>query len=272
MSQGDLHKSSAAPAELIVMGTGTSIGVPVAGCDCRVCVSSNPRNRRMRTSVLVRAPAGEFVIDAGPELRLQLVRERARLIHAAVITHAHADHIMGLDDLRIFGYRLDAAVPLFCEEPVESQIRQTFSYAFADPESHSHKFAAPKIRFERISAGVPFELLGLQLLPVRIRHGQLPILGFRIANTAFLTDVSTIPAESRELLTGLDDLVISALRREPHPTHLHLEAALGMIRRLAPKRAWLTHMSHEMDYDDLTRELPPHIRPAWDGLQIPLQL
>jgi phosphoribosyl 1,2-cyclic phosphate phosphodiesterase len=253
------------------MGTGTSIGVPVVGCDCRVCLSSNPRNRRMRTSVLVRAPGGEFLIDAGPELRLQLVRERAQLIRAAVMTHAHADHIMGLDDLRIFGFRLDAAVPLFCEEPVERQIRQTFAYAFADPEGHSHKFAAPKIRFERIAEGVPFELLGLQLLPIRIHHGQLPILGFRIGSAAFLTDVSTIPAHSRELLTGLDDLVINALRREPHPTHLHLEAALGLIRRLAPKRAWLTHMSHEMDYDDLVRELPPEIRPAWDGLRIVLK-
>lgn len=282
MSEGDQPNSARnaspepaatySPWEMVVMGTGTSIGVPVVGCSCRVCTSSNPRNRRTRTGVLVRAPGGEFVIDAGPELRLQLVRERAQLIRAAVITHAHADHIMGLDDLRIFGFRMDAAVPLFCEEPVEKQIRQTFSYAFTDPDSHAHKYAAPKITFQRVEDGVPFELLGLQLIPIRVHHGTLPILGFRLGSAAFLTDVSTIPAASRELLTGLDDLVLSTLRREPHPTHLHLEAALGVIRRLAPKRAWLTHMSHELDYDDLVRELPANIRPAWDGLRIPLRI
>jgi phosphoribosyl 1,2-cyclic phosphate phosphodiesterase len=257
-------------SEMIIMGTGTSIGVPVVGCDCRVCTSDNPRNQRMRTAVLVRAPAGEFVIDAGPELRLQLVRERATLIRAAIMTHAHADHIMGLDDLRIFGFRLDAAIPIYCESPVEDQIRQSFSYAFSDPATHSHKYAAPKLRFERIAPEAPFPLLGLPILPLRIKHGPLPILGYRIGNVAFCTDVTTIPAASRELLLGLDTLVLSTLRREPHPTHIHLDAALGLIRQLQPRQAFLTHMSHELDYDELVRELPDHIRPAYDGLRIPI--
>ena len=259
-----------AAGELIVMGTGTSIGVPVVGCRCSVCLSDNPRNRRLRAAALVRAPAGEFVIDAGPELRIQLVRERASLVRAAVMTHAHADHIMGIDDLRIFGFRLHAPVPIYCEQPVEDQIRQSFSYAFTDPSTHSHQYAAPRLTFTGITPGKPFELLGLEILPVRLRHGSLDILGFRIGNVAYCTDVSSIPAESRALLQGLDALVLSVLRREPHPTHLHLDAALRVIRQLQPARTWLTHMSHELDYDELCTSLPDQIRPAWDGLKIPI--
>lgn len=257
-------------AEMIIMGTGTSVGVPVVGCHCAVCRSHNPRNHRTRTGVLIRGPQGEFVIDAGPELRLQLVRENSQLVQAAVFTHAHADHILGLDDLRIFGYRMEAAVPLYCEEMVEAQIRQVFSYAFTDPATHAHQFAAPKLRFERIHPGQPFTLLGLEILPIRLKHGELPILGFRIGNVAFLTDVSTIPPESKELLHGLDTLIIDALRKEPHPTHLHVDAALRIIRQLRPKQAYLTHMSHDLDYDSLRNELPDGIEPAYDGLKISL--
>lgn len=274
MSQADPNASHslAANGEMVIMGTGTSIGVPVVGCRCSVCLSDNPRNRRTRTGVLVRAPEGEFVIDAGPELRIQLVRERATLIRAAVMTHAHADHIMGIDDLRIFGFRLHSAIPIHCEATVETQIRQSFSYAFTDPTTHSHQYAAPRLTFNRISPGQAFSLLGLSILPIRLRHGSLDILGFRIGNVAFCTDVSTIPSESRDLLHGLDTLVLSVLRREPHPTHLHLDAALRLIRQLQPRKTWLTHMSHELDYDELCSSLPEHIRPAWDGLKIPFTL
>ena len=196
-------------AEMVIMGTGTSIGVPVVGCRCSVCLSDNPRNRRMRSGVLIRAPHGEMIIDAGPELRLQLVRERATLIRAAIFTHSHADHIMGIDDLRIFGFQLNDSVPLYCEEVVEEQIRQTFSYAFSDPSTHAHKYAAPRLRFERITEGQDFSLLGLNIRTIRLKHGELPILGFRIGNVAFCTDVSTIPADSREQLKNLDVLVLN---------------------------------------------------------------
>ena len=255
-------------AEMVIMGTGTSIGVPVVGCRCSVCLSDNPRNRRMRSGVLIRAPHGEMIIDAGPELRLQLVRERATLIRAAIFTHSHADHIMGIDDLRIFGFQLDDSVPLYCEEFVEQQIRQTFSYAFSDPSTHAHKYAAPRLRFERITEGQDFSLLGLNIRTIRLKHGELPILGFRIGNVAFCTDVSTIPADSREQLRNLDVLVLNTLRHKPHPTHLHLDAALNLIRQLQPRQAYLTHMSHELDYDELLKELPPNVAPAYDGLRI----
>ena len=257
-------------AEMIIMGTGTSIGVPVVGCLCDVCLSNNPRNRRTRTGVLLRAPEGELIIDAGPELRLQLIRERATLIRAALMTHGHADHIMGIDDLRIFGFQLNSAVPLYCEEFVEQQIRQTFSYAFTDPASHAHQYAAPRLRFERINAGDKFEVLGLSVEAIRLKHGELPVLGFRMGNVAFCTDVSTIPASSKERLQGLDVLILDTLRRDPHPTHLHLDAAIRIINQLRPKMAYLTHMSHELDYDELIHELPAHIRPAYDGLRIPI--
>lgn len=269
--QSGTESSELVEPEMIIMGTGTSVGVPVVGCKCDVCRSPNPRNQRTRTGVLIRSPQGEFVIDTGPELRLQLVRENARLIQAAIYTHAHADHVLGLDDLRIFGYRMNAAVPLYCEAEVEDQIRRIFSYAFADPATMAHEYAAPKLRFVRIEPGVPFTLLGTTVLPIRLKHGELPVLGFRIGNVAFCTDVSTIPAESKELLKGLDTLVIDALRKEPHPTHLHVDAAVRLIHQLQPRHAYLTHMSHEMDYDTLLQELPDHIEPAYDGLKISLE-
>lgn len=266
----NLHDPCA--TEMVIMGSGTSMGVPIVGCRCSVCLSNNPRNRRTRTGVLVRAPEGEFIIDAGPELRFQLIRERATIVRAALMTHAHADHILGIDDLRIFGYQLNEAIPIFCEPTVEEQLRTTFAYAFTDPATHSHQFAVPKLRFETITAGQSFSLLGLPVETLRLKHGDLPTLGFRIGNVAFCTDVSTIPAETKERLRGLDVLVLDALRPEPHPTHLHVDAAVNLIRQLQPRLAYLTHMSHDLDYDHLRNTLPPGIEPAFDGLKIPIRL
>ena len=281
---------------IVLMGTGTSIGVPVVGCDCEVCSSENPRNHRKRAGVLVRAPEGEFVIDTGPELRLQLLESGATMIRAAIYTHAHADHIMGLDDLRIFAFRLEkerlrtleqqaeeqgrefdadsteveSDIPLYCEQAVEDSLRQTFQYAFADRAKQSHRYAAPRLKFVRISPGVPFDLLGQTVVPFRLHHGKLPILGFRIGNTALCTDVSTIPAESRDLLAGVENLVIDALRYEPHPTHLSVDQAVQWGRRLDAKRTILTHMSHELNYETLADELPDGAEPGWDGLKLNL--
>jgi phosphoribosyl 1,2-cyclic phosphate phosphodiesterase len=264
----NLHDPCA--TEMVIMGSGTSMGVPIVGCRCSVCLSNNPRNRRTRTGVLVRAPEGEFIIDAGPELRFQLIRERATIVRAALMTHAHADHILGIDDLRIFGYQLNEAIPIFCEPTVEEQLRTTFAYAFTDPATHSHQFAVPKLRFETITAGQSFSLLGLPVETLRLKHGDLPTLGFRIGNVAFCTDVSTIPAETKDRLRGLDVLVLDALRPEPHPTHLHVDAAITLIRQLQPRLAYLTHMSHDLDYDHLRNTLPSGIEPAFDGLKIPI--
>ena len=252
----------------------------------------------MRSGVVVKAPAGDFVIDTGPELRLQLLSQNVSMVSAALFTHAHADHIMGLDDLRIFGFRrekelienarrdaaqsnlkfdenefrrdLNSYIPLYCEPAVEETIRHVFSYAFTDPSTHSHRFAAPRLSFSAVAAGEGFDLLGLSILPMRLFHGKLPILGYRIGNVAFCTDVSTIPQESRDMLQGLDTLIIDALRYDPHPTHLSVDQAVKWGQKLGAKRTILTHMAHDLDYNALLQDLPTGVEPGHDGLVIPL--
>lgn len=254
--------------EIILLGTATSVGVPVIGCDCEVCTSTNPRNQRTRTGVAVHAPQGTFVIDTPPELRLQLIREKIRLVHAAVFTHSHADHLFGLDDLRICGHRLGSAVTLYCEEETERQIRQSFNYAFTNSQPNEHKFAVPKLAFRRIGLE-PFKVLGLTLRPIRLWHGRLPVLGFRIGDVAFCTDVSRIPDESWPLLEGLDVLVLDALRDDPHPTHFGIGQALDVVRRVKPRRAYFTHVSHLLEYEATNARLPEGVELAYDGLRIP---
>ncbi len=254
---------------MILLGTGTSHGVPIIGCHCPICLSENPRNRRTRSGVAVEAPEGLFLIDTSPELRIQLIREKIDLVHAAIYTHSHADHIFGLDDLRLFGYRLNRPIPLYCEEIVEQQLRAAFSYAFVPPPPDLHMGAVPMLKFERLSLE-PFQLLGLNILPIRLMHGKLPVLGFRIGNVAFCTDVSFIPEESLERLMGLDVLIIDALRDTPHATHFGIPQALEIIGLTQPQRAFLTHVSHHLDYETTNKRLPPHVELAYDGLRIPL--
>ena len=253
--------------ELILLGTGTSHGVPVIGCHCQVCESNDPRNQRTRTGVAVRTPRGTFLIDTSPELRLQLLREKIDLIEAVIYTHGHADHLFGLDDLRLFGYRLERPVVLYCEEIVEQQIRASFSYAF-NPAPDLHHGAIPLLEFLRIGLD-PFEVLGERIQPIRLIHGRLPVLGFRIANVAFCTDVSLIPEESWSLLEGLDVLIIDALRDEPHATHFGIPQALAAVERVKPKRTYLTHVSHYLDYQSTNARLPAGVELSYDSLRIP---
>ncbi len=255
--------------EMILLGTGTSVGVPMIGCDCSVCTSTNPKNHRTRTGVAVTAPRGVFLIDTPPELRLQLLRERIRMVEAAIYTHSHADHLFGLDDLRICGHRLSRSIPLFCEEPVERQIRSAFSYAFEVPSQDQHPGAVPKLELVRIGLE-PFDLLGLTVRPIRLLHGRLPILGFRVHDIAFCTDVSGIPEESWPLLEGLDVLVIDALQDKPHPTHFSISQSLAVVERLKPRQTYFTHMSHSLDHDATNARMPAGVELAYDGLRIPL--
>lgn len=253
---------------LTLLGTGTSMGVPMIGCDCAVCRSTNPRNQRTRTGVLVEGPEGNFLIDTPPELRLQLVRERVHMIECVFFTHAHADHVLGLDDLRIFGFKRKSAVPLYCEEEVEQTLRRQFCYAFDEREQAS-LHSTPQLEFRRIGFD-PVAVCGLQVRPFRVWHGDTPVLGFRINDVAFVTDCKQIPAESWPLLDGLDTLVIDALWDEPHPTHMNVREALAVIEKVRPRRSYFTHVSHRLEYEATNARLPDGVELSYDGLRIDL--
>ena len=219
--------SASKPRQLIVLGSGTSTGVPVIGCDCPVCRSDDPRNQRTRRSVLVKLPLGNLLIDTTPEMRLQLFRERVGMVHAIAFTHHHADHLFGLDDARMFPKTLGGPVPIYCELETEETIRRVFHYAFEERVQPYPAGGVPKIEFERIAPGVAFEVLGQTILPIRLEHGRFQVLGFRVGDLAYCTDVSPIPDESWPLLEGLDVLILDALRLEPHPDPFQPRAGPG---------------------------------------------
>ena len=255
--------------ELIFLGTGTSTGVPAIGCQCAVCTSDNIRNRRTRCSVILGAPEGNLLVDTPPDLRFQLLREDIGIVHSVLFTHEHADHIFGLDDLRLFQFYLGHPVPLLCEEAVEQRIRQSFDYAFMDRKP-THPGAIPQLAFQRIDLE-PLEVLGLPVLPIRLQHGpRFEVLGFRFGNVAYCTDTNQIPPESMQRLEGLDVLILDALRRRPHQTHFGLDEAVAVAQQLKPKRTLFTHVSHDLDYEQTNASLPPSIELAYDGMRIPL--
>ncbi len=246
------------------LGTGTSVGVPMLGCDCDVCRSPNPRNHRYRCSALVRTPQGRVLIDTTPELRLQLLRERVGFVHAILFTHYHADHLFGLDDVRPFAHHLNGPVPLYCTRDTERVIRQAFAYAFAEATTSTGLYV-PKLAFHTINAD-PFSVLGERVVPIPLHHGGFDVLGFRIDDVAYCTDVSAIPEASWPRLEGLRVLVLDALRPRPHPGHFSVDQALEVIARVKPKRAYLTHMTHELEHAATNRSLPPDVELAYDGL------
>jgi phosphoribosyl 1,2-cyclic phosphate phosphodiesterase len=255
----------------ILLGTGTSVGVPVIGCGCDVCTSSDSRNKRTRAAALVGLPGGNLLIDTPPELRLQLVREGVGVVHAVLFTHEHADHIFGLDDLRLFPFVLGTPVPLYCEASVENRLRHSFDYAFTQI-THTHPGATPQLEFRRIGLE-PEQILGATVQPLRMEHGpRFQVLGFRFGNVAYCTDTSFIPEASYEVLAGVEYLIIDALRYQPHPTHFHVDAALAAIERVGPRRAYLTHVSHELEYTEMLTKLPKGVELAYDGLSLPLEL
>jgi len=257
-----------ARGELVFLGTGTSMGVPLVGCHCAVCDSTDPLNKRTRCGLVLGLPEGALLIDTPTDLRFQLLREGIDLVDAVLFTHEHADHIFGLDDLRIMPYRTGRAVPLYCEDHVEERIRKSFDYAFAEPRS-THAGAVPKLDMHRITLE-PFDLLGQRIIPIRLLHGSFPVLGFRFGNVAYCTDTNAIPDESWSLLEGLDVLILDALRYKPHPTHFSLDEAVAAAQRIGAKRTFFTHMTHDLDHTTTNATLPPGMALAYDGLRVPL--
>ena len=238
------------------------------GCKCDVCTGGKPRNQRTRSSVLFELPTGNLLVDTSPELRLQLLAQNIDHVDAVLFTHEHADHLHGLDDLRLFPFKLGHPVPLYCDEAVEQRIRRVFDYAFAT-SSPTHPGAAPQLQFHRIHSE-PFAALGHTIQPLRLRHGpRFDVLGFRIGSIAYCTDVSEIYPESLELLQGIETLILGALRMRPHPTHFSIDQALEVGRQLNVRQLYLTHTSHELDYDTMESYLPANVHMAYDGLRVP---
>ncbi|MFN6398427.1 MAG: MBL fold metallo-hydrolase [Planctomycetota bacterium] len=254
---------------LTLLGTGTSVGVPCLGCECAVCTGGHPRNQRTRSSAILGLEQGNLLIDTPPDLRMQLLRENIKLVHAVLYTHEHADHLHGLDDVRLFPFKLGRPIPIYASEVVENRIRRVFDYAF-DQREPTHAGAVPSMQMVRIDDR-PIEILGAKLTPIPLVHGPYcRVYGYRIGNVAYCTDTNRIEASSMSLLEGLDVLVLDALRLSSHATHFSVGEALDIIEQLGPKRAYLTHLSHELDYTTFHRQLPEHVALAYDGLRIPL--
>jgi phosphoribosyl 1,2-cyclic phosphate phosphodiesterase len=250
-------------ATLTVLGSGTSMGVPTIGCTCAVCHSPDPHDRRTRPSILLEF-GGKFVlIDTTPDFREQAIREHIRQIDAVVYTHTHADHILGIDDLRPLSYHRDGKIPLYARPEAGEFIRNMFRYIF----DADYKFGG-LARLELKPIAGPFDLFGARFEPIPIVHGETEIYGYRFGSAAYLTDFSEIPESSMPLLQGLDVLFLDGLRYQPHPTHSTVENSIRIAERLQAKRVFFTHICHDLPHEETNAALPPHVRLSYDGMKL----
>jgi len=248
--------------KITFLGTGTSSGVPMIACPCKVCTSANPKDERLRSSILISNEKTAITIDVGPDFRQQMLREKVMHLDATVITHAHRDHTGGLDEVRAFNFISGADFPIYLESIAEKTIRSQFDYAFAGSDYPG----IPKITLVPISLE-PFQIGELAITPIRVMHHQLPVLGFRIKDFTYITDANLIPEEEKHKIKGSKVLVLNALRREAHISHFTLAQALALVEEFQPEQAYFTHISHQLGlHDEVQQELPPGVQLAYDGL------
>jgi phosphoribosyl 1,2-cyclic phosphate phosphodiesterase len=250
--------------EIEILGSGTSMGVPMVGCECRVCRSEDPRDKRTRTSVFIRKNDVEILIDTSADYRQQMLRAGIKNLDAVIYTHYHVDHILGMDDLRSLNIINKKSIPIYASEDTFRRIKQTFAYAFADQAFVS---SVPRIVPHIINAA-PFFIQDLEITPIPLLHGELPVFGFRIGDFAYCTDVSEIPAASYPLLGNLDVLILGALRYKSHPTHFTIEEAVKEAGKIHARKTYLTHLSHGVLHAEAESGLPGNIRLAYDGLRL----
>ena len=253
---------------LTLLGTGTSFGIPQIGCRCAVCRSSDPRDRRGRTAALIEQGENRILIDTPPELRLQLVREGIDRLDAALYTHEHADHVNGIDDLRMFSLRRKAALPLYGPQSALDYVRNAFRYIFDDTLQLPAGTTRPRLTLHRLDAGQASTIAGLEVLPVALDHGGTGVFGYRIGSIGYVTDVKQIPEPARQALRGVRVLVLSALGWRPHPTHQSIQDAIAAALDIGAERTYLTHLSHETSHQALLDRLPAGIEPGYDGLTV----
>lgn len=250
--------------KITLLGTGTSQGIPVIACNCEVCRSTDSRDQRLRCAILVEENGTSLLVDAGPDFRQQMLKYRVANLDAVLITHEHADHIFGLDDIRSFNWIRKSPMDIYCEKRVADNLKTIFNYAFAEIRYPG----TPQMDLIPID-GNPFEIGGIVVTPIRLYHHRLPVYGFRFGKFAYLTDFNRIEPEELEKLRDLDTLVICALRKQTHIAHLNLEQALQIVKNISPRMTYLTHMSHDMGlHADLLNDLPEGVEPAIDGLVV----
>ena len=253
--------------QLTILGSGTSMGVPTLGCHCEVCESADPRDKRTRPSVLLSYDGHNVIIDTAPDFRTQAIRERIARLDAVIYTHSHADHILGLDDIRPYNLKQGGVVPVYASAETQKTLRRQFAYIFDGAPTES---SLPGVEMHTIDG--PFELFGLKITPVTANHGKQPVLGFRFGGAAYLTDFSSVPEASKQLLMDLDDFVLDALRYTPHPMHSNVAQSLTLVAELKPKRAWFTHICHDLGHTEANAKLPEGVQLAYDGLKIEVKI
>jgi phosphoribosyl 1,2-cyclic phosphate phosphodiesterase len=253
---------------ITVLGSGTSVGVPTIGCPCAVCHSEDPHDNRLRPSILVNYNGRGILIDTTPDFRQQALRFKIERVDAILFTHAHADHIMGLDDVRPFNFFQGGVIPIYGSAQTLENIERSFRYIFDRNESESSR---PRLTPQPFGTE-QFDVFGLPFTPIRLCHGRGTVHGFRFGPAAYLTDHSDIPPESMERLKGLDVLFLDALRHRPHPTHSTVERSIQSVAELKPKDAYFTHICHDLPHAETEKTLPPHVHLAYDGLELQVAL